>query len=235
MFLMTSKPILPIFRTPWYLSKNCPRSFWKKMARYSGVKILWVLGVASLKITVRTWKMDGWKMDLAYLQWKHVSFRKWSCFFSFFVFFITRTSTKFGTGDEPDRCLWTPNRWFRPKEAALKPTLEVGQDGFTGRSGEEGFLFGWMICWDFPSGPWIFVPRKRGFSMGPDVVSSSPWWLLQGKKATAATEMDGIFITFECQNAFKETVAFKVPFVSLLCCFESIPWMHITYYIYRLF
>ena len=99
------------------------------------------------------------------------------------------------------------------------------------------FLFGWMIRWDFLSGPWIFVPRIPRIFHGPRrFFSSSPWWLLQGKKATSATEMDGIFISCWMSERFQRNGSVQSPIcfiVAMLfreaCCFERNPWMHTVY------
>lgn len=167
-------------------------------------------------------------MDSAYLQWKHVSFKKWSfVLFLCCVFFITRTSTKFGhrrwtrvaAFELPNRFFSARKRphWNRPwkwDRTAIFGKIRGGFFFFLGMDGSVGIFY--------PGHGFLFQ-ESEDFPWPRRFFSSSPWWLLQGKKATSATEMDGIFMTVECQNAFKETVAFKVPFVSLwLCCFGRV-------------
>ena len=171
-------------------------------------------------------------MDSAYLQWKHVSFRKWSCFFSFFVF-LHHTNLH-----QIWHRRWTPDRWLATKEAALKPTLEVGQDGDLREDPGRIFFFldGWSVGIFYPGHGFLFQ-GFRGFSMGPDVFFLAVHGdFCKGKKATSATEMDGIFISCWMSERFQRNGSVQSPIcfiVAMLfreaCCFERNPWIHTVY------
>lgn len=125
--------------------KELPQKFLEKDGEVQWGRILWVLGVASLK---NGWLKDG---SLGLINSGNMLVSGSEVLIFFVVLSSSkRTSTNFGTGDEPLTAAFElPTGFFPPrKEAALKPTLEVGQDGdLRGRSGEE------VIRWDFPSGP----------------------------------------------------------------------------------
>ena len=71
------------------------------------------------------------------------------------------------------------------------------------------FIRAMDFCWIF-HGPDVFFLAVHGdFCKGKRPLQQRKW-------------MESLSL-FECQNAFKETVAFKVPFVSLwLCCFGAL-------------
>ena len=98
---------------------------------------LWILGVPSLKLTIRTWKMDGWKRWTRPIYKGNVLVSGIVVSFLFVVFFVGLLQTNFHQlwhwRASPKVPFWTSQRCLFSAsirgKAALKPTLEVGQDG----------------------------------------------------------------------------------------------------------